>query len=85
MRLVRVALTRRTRVRMHISNDCQTLLLADVPEPSKITALEAHDTAIKHLWIQVVVENSLSDPCSATSFLPEQKGSAFVVPAASAP
>jgi hypothetical protein len=62
---------------MNVRDHTDTSLFADIPKRAEIATIEAHDTGVQALWIQVVVENELSDPRTRTLAVPEQKRSTF--------
>ena len=64
---------------MNVGDDRKSAPPADLPQCSKVTAIEADDTGLQAFRIEVVVEHELSNPRPPCPAMAEQKCPAFVL------
>ena len=68
---------------MHIGDDGQTALPAHRPQPPEILAVEADDSGVETVWIEIVIQDEIADPRGAIRVgITEQEGAAFTAFAA---
>src|SRR5579863_8412900 len=82
--LVRIALTKATRMNMDISDDFALCLAAMLPELPQAAAIDDYDASCEGVWVNIVVKNKFFD-APWLGFRAEKEGAAFPPAARAAP
>ena len=68
--LVRIALACTTGMDMDIGDNGESPFLANAPERTEMTPIEANDAGIQAVRIDVVIQNEIDDPSAAIAAPP---------------
>ena len=68
--LVRIALACTTGMDMDVGDNGESPFLANAPERTEMTPIEANDAGIQAVRIQVVIQNEIDDPGAPITALP---------------
>ena len=77
IRAIGITLLRAGRMGVNVRDHHDTALFAHIPKRAEIPPIEAHNTRVQTLWIEVVVEKEFSDPGTTVLAMSEQKRSAL--------
>ena len=84
MLAIGAALSGAAGVDVHVGDDAQAALPADIPKPSEIPAVKMHDAGVERSRVEIVVQDEVGDAGAASDAIAEQECSAFTacIPAA---
>ena len=77
MGTVGITLTRPAWVHMDVCDDRHPTRLAYLPQVAEIAPIEPHDSAVKRVRVQVIIENKVHDSSPTSFTMSEQERTTF--------